>query len=63
MRWSVLSREVTGLDLHLIRVMLATMIQAVEVGNSGASEDVFILIDQTLPMKTKMVVLVVIRRS
>lgn len=63
MRWSVLSREVTGLDLHLIRVMLATMIQAVEVGNSGASEDVFILIDQTLLMKTKMVVLVVIRRS
>lgn len=53
----------TGLDLHLIRVMLATMIQAVEVGNSGASEDVFILIDQTLLMKTKMVVLVVIRRS
>lgn len=58
-----MSREVTGLDLHLIRVMLATMIQAVEVGNSGASEDVFILIDQTLLMKTKMVVLVVIRRS
>lgn len=53
----------TGLDLHLIRVMLAAVIETVEVGNSGASEDVFILIDQMLLMKTKMVVLVVIRRS
>jgi len=54
---------VTGPDLHLIRVMLTAMIQTVEGGSSGASEDVFILIDQVLLVKTKMVVLVVIRRS
>lgn len=58
-----MSREVTGPDLHLIRVMLTAMIQTVEGGSSGASEDVFILIDQVLLVKTKMVVLVVIRRS
>lgn len=38
---SVLSREVTGPDLHFTRVTLAAMMKMVEDESRGASEDVF----------------------
>lgn len=60
---SVLSREVIGPDLYFIWLLLAAMMQTVEGESSEASEDGFILIEEMSLAKTKVVGLVVIRRT